>query len=428
MLLRNQNQYLRLYSPILLSMIWLWGSLLLFAFGPYEYNLDNNMQTLLYVCFAHAALYWGYRNKINNQGAHYYSNWTPNKIIIQGLCFTILGYLMSITTSPKSISFFSALGDPENAYDLYLASQGSSFTLYISMFLDPITFSFLVLAAYYWQSLSRSLKILFILILLNNISTGISYATRSGIVFQMITVGGALFAGFYKKRIKLKVTRKIVVFILLNLVMFSLLYYFSIIYSKRSSSVPVTMNHVTSQYPKSDHPITKYAPRKLQPLIMGISIYLTHGYYGLALALEKNFNGIGFGFANSAFLHRNFNRITGSTILDKISYAERLSSQNGYPVGRFWMTIYPWLASDLSFTGTIFLIYLIGGYFAQAWKDSIDGNNPAGVIVFVIMAHLIFSFPINNPLQDGSGLIRTIFWIVIWRKTRIIWRKAQIIG
>lgn len=415
------------YLPIILAMVWLWGSVALFAFGPYDYPVRNGPLLYSYLVAAHLALFMGYSSRANARGAAYQGKWQPAQMLRLSLVLTLVVVISSFLLGQGGVlGFRAALEDPGQAYNLYGQSQGTTLLPYILIFLEPFTAPFLILAAYYWQSVGAAVRWTSVLVLAFNVLGAVSIAVRGAIVFQIITVGGAFLAAFFGGRLKPKAPSKLLVMILVVAGTILLLAYFLLIYTERGGGVSATFNPSAGQFPNPDHPIVQMVPESLQPLVMGTITYLTHGYYGLSLALDKPFEGVGFGITSSMFLQRNFERLTGSTALSDVSYADRLRMEDGYPVGNWWMSIYPWIASDVTWIGSLVILFLIGRLFAQSWLDAVQGGNPAAVIVFVFLAYLIYSFPMNNPFQDGSAITRTYFWLFFWWFTRA--RRPRVVS
>ncbi|MBX7234908.1 MAG: hypothetical protein K1X65_11015 [Caldilineales bacterium] len=406
--------------PIAVALLWLWGSVALFAFGPYDYLVRTPLVLYGYLTAANLALFLGYRSRVNGQGAAYQGKWQPRQMLRLSLVLALFIMMFSVVSGQgRNLGFRAALEDPALAYALYGESQGTSFLPYILIFLEPFVFPFLILTAFYWQETKLLIRLTFFLILTVNIMGAVSIALRGAIVFQVITVGAAFLSAFLGGRWKLGVLSKLQITVLIIAGVLLLLAFFSLIYSQRSPGTATSFNPSIGQFPDPDHLITQITPESQKPLVFGAITYLTHGYYGLSLALDKPFVGVGFGVTNSTFLLRNFVRFTGLDVLYDFSYANRLWVENGYPVGNYWISIYPWIASDVTWFGSLIIVFLIGRLFAQSWLDAVQGTNPAAVIVFVVLAHMIYAFPMNNPLQDGSALTRFYFWLLFWWFTRM---------
>jgi len=158
-------------------------------------------------------------------------------------------------------------------------------------------------------------------------------------------------------------------------------------------------------------------PDAARSIVLGIDIYVTHGYQALSLALQEPFVPM-FGIGSSMFLTRQVSRVTGNALLGEMSYPARIE-KHGWDALRLWSSIYPWIASDVSFPGTILVLFLIGRLFALSWLDTLRGTNPFAVVIFAQFLIMLFYFPANNQLlQSGEGF--TGFWVTlfIWLRTR----------
>jgi len=199
--------------------------------------------------------------------------------------------------------------------------------------------------------------------------------------------------------------------------MFSM--YFDFLSEKRSSHINPLYNTLINQDPDYSHVMYSVLPTQLHTVVTVASNYLGHGYYRLAESFNMPFNGIGFGFANSMFLIRNFTRLSDWDVMEKISYGYRLDmGESNSKYGNYWSTAYTWYASDVTFPGVILVVYFIGRLFAISWIDILRYKNPLAVVAFCCFLQLIYAFPMNNPLQDAPGLAAYIFIPIYWWRDR----------
>ena len=54
----------------------------------------------------------------------------------------------------------------------------------------------------------------------------------------------------------------------------------------------------------------------------------------------------------------------------------------------------------------------------MTWSDALYGRNPFAIVAFALLAHVVFSFPLTNPLQDGVGITRIFSMLTMWWFTR----------
>jgi len=173
----------------------------------------------------------------------------------------------------------------------------------------------------------------------------------------------------------------------------------------------------TGTFADYNYPLIRDLPPDAQVGALGLSGYLTQGYYALYLSLQKPFVPM-FGVGNSLFLQRQAARITDDPTILREAYPFRIEVDGWDGLG-LWATIYPWIASDVSFLGSLVVVFLIGRFFALAWLDTLGVSNPFAVVVFALFLAMLFYFPANNQmLQDGEGV--TAFWttFIAWLVTR----------
>jgi hypothetical protein len=161
--------------------------------------------------------------------------------------------------------------------------------------------------------------------------------------------------------------------------------------------------------------------KELPPLgqvgFLGLSMYFSEGYQALAMCLEEPWVPC-YGIGNSYFLERQAQRLTGVDSLWKRSYPARIE-RRGWDSEGLWSSIYPWIASDLSFPGSLGAIFMIGWLFARVWRDVLVGENPFAVALFAQLVLMVFYFPANNQImQSGEGLSAFLVTLIVWRWTR----------
>src|SRR4029077_7173796 len=112
--------------------------------------------------------------------------------------------------------------------------------------------------------------------------------------------------------------------------------------------------------------------------------------------------------------YRQAARPTGDRNIKKKAYPVRIEKY-GWDAQGLWSSIYPWIASDVSFPGTLVVVFLVGRLFALSWLDTLRGGNPFAVVMFSMFVIMLFYFPANNQmLQTGEAL--TAFWgtLILW--------------
>ena len=155
---------------------------------------------------------------------------------------------------------------------------------------------------------------------------------------------------------------------------------------------------------------------------LGVSMfigYLSQGYYGLSLCLQLPFQwtyGIGNSFALTSYAEQYF----GIQGIFERTYPARMEAAFGWPAKMYWHTFFPWMASDITFGGTIVLMFFIGRVFAASlWNGATKGST-LDISIFYFMATLIFYLPANNQLmQTRSMMIGFTVLLAIWTAKRL---------
>lgn len=164
-----------------------------------------------------------------------------------------------------------------------------------------------------------------------------------------------------------------------------------------------------------DHWMLRLFPKDLA-LGLAIALYYpTHGYYGLSLCLGLPFvwtAGLG-----SSFVIRDLaTRYLGmGSLVAGLTYPERMQSATGWAAYSNWHTIFPWLASDLTFFGAIIAVSLLVYVYAVSWKEALCGDNWLSVLMFSCLNTMLVYVPCNNQLaQTKPSLLTFVVLVTLW--------------
>ena len=100
-----------------------------------------------------------------------------------------------------------------------------------------------------------------------------------------------------------------------------------------------------------------------------VIFYLSQGYIGLAQCLDEPFQWT-YGVGNSMAAMGYLEQYGGVSVRDS-QYVYRVTSGHGCFPFRYWLTVFPWIASDVTFWGCFLVMFLIGYLFAKCWLESI---------------------------------------------------------
>jgi hypothetical protein len=155
--------------------------------------------------------------------------------------------------------------------------------------------------------------------------------------------------------------------------------------------------------------------------LYGLVSYISHGYVGLSGALHLEFLPT-FGQSSFRGIVTKIQPFVGFENMFLKSYLVRNELATGWPALQRWSTIFPWIASDFSFVLVPIIMFMIGNFFKNVWKEAIKSGNPYAL---VLMAHFFgfgFMIPANNFLFHTFGnSMSTIIIILIYIKSSQIY-------
>jgi hypothetical protein len=157
----------------------------------------------------------------------------------------------------------------------------------------------------------------------------------------------------------------------------------------------------------------------------GISTFIlstSSGFYGLELALEKDFQST-FGVGHSTASLAVYELITGDEQLETRTYTYR-NGVDGWNQENYWSSLVTWIANDVGFTGAVVVLGLLGFLWGRLWRDATYGHNDSAAVLFGLIMIMLVYLPANNQVF-GSYEGYTVFfvWLALWlrqRRVRVI--------
>ncbi|MEV6371698.1 hypothetical protein [Micromonospora musae] len=142
--------------------------------------------------------------------------------------------------------------------------------------------------------------------------------------------------------------------------------------------------------------------------------YPTHGYLGLAYNLDTPFSW-SHGMGSTPAVASYASQYLGVDSDRYPTYLQRTEERTGWPAGLYWATIYPWLASDLTFPGAILFMVFLGWFFARTWRESVVSKRLLPTLIFVQLVLLVGYIPANNQLgMSRPGMIGFVTLLVLY--------------
>lgn len=140
------------------------------------------------------------------------------------------------------------------------------------------------------------------------------------------------------------------------------------------------------------------------PIVM-FSGYLGQGYYGLSLSMEQPFTWTA--FAGSSYsVSVILNQFFGADFWVEKSYPYLVGDATGWNQAK-WHTVFAWLASDLTFSGVVLFMGVMGFLYGRAWREILVHKNPFAIMMFALMNIGLAYTPANNQLMHSPGALST---------------------
>ncbi|MBO5249079.1 MAG: hypothetical protein J6B54_07355 [Clostridia bacterium] len=450
------------YVPLLLSGGFFALTIFLYAFGPLDWHVINPEKLYPFLLLCLVALIGGYvlatvKGRAVRCKRSFNVGWI---LLVGGIIFLVLFFpLTKITTGKWFPDVYRGITNTGYAYQVtkYFSATAPKLFFYIRIILSPFIYMVTPLTLLYWRRLPLAGKILGTSVIVLNISLGIAQGVNkhvADIVIQLVLVLCLfLFAKHDGTRKEKWMYRgKILVGILLICITF-LLYYGNVMRNRVSMDIAVGDGSINIEEaidpedeirPEVDKDkvndlIGDYAtfsvsterenslwdvilPQKIKPTVTFLTSYFCHGYTGLSLAMEREFTS-SYGLGFSDFLRHNVSKLFGGQEFeDKMyenTYMYKIAQSNDWVTGKVWSSFFIFPASDVSFPGTILVVFLIGFLFGLSWKDTLQSGNPFAAATFIGFITMVFFFSANNQMfQSGESFTAFVGVIAAWLLTR----------
>lgn len=329
-----------------------------------------------------------------------------------------------------------ALSDLGTAYtqSLALRDRTTPYVNYIRILIAPLLATAIPLGVFFWARLRPLTRVVFALSVVGTIVLYVSIGANAGAAHWMALFPWFVVAGHLSGAQRLSWRGWIASggVMVLSVALFASLFAATMMARKgsyvRFGVLPKVGAKLEAPSTAAPAPAGAAArgvpPSTTRAGVDGLSSYLTQGYFAVYLSLQEPFVPM-FGVGNSVFLQRQAARILHDPHILEMPYPVRIEPR-GWNAEVYWATIYPWIASDVGFPGTVVVMFFIGYLAARVWVDVLGGRNAAAVAFFGQILILLYYVPAHNRvMHSGEGV--TAFWglLAVWLLTR---RRAAAIG
>jgi hypothetical protein len=421
--------------PMICVQVYLTLTVLLFAFGPWPWPVTNPGTLYPFLFLGQLALWMGYNTAVSAIPTKYVGRWNGKQLFDVALIVSLIWILpnfmnraglASLDLREIYANIQLGLTDPGLAYVKRLQLEDSVETrtavTYLTILVSPVLCMFLPLGISQWRSLARWKKGLMLLAVVGDLFTWIASGTNKGIADLLFLVPFFIIVGRPVILNRLNLVRFAAGFVLAGAGVYGFLTFFSAGMSSRPGSATVLMSDYSIGISVDESNITLRAlPDEMRGAAASLSTYLTQGYYGLSLCLDQPFLW-SYGLGHSFYLPSWYKKIDPGSDVASRSYPGRPAIDAVWPYLHRWQSIYPWLASDVTFPGSLIVMFFVGRLFAKTWQDILWCDNPVAICLFGLLLIMLFYVPANNqilafPTSAASFWVLLLWW---WRSRRKI--------
>lgn len=433
--MEKQKVNYHLLTPLKYSLLYLWGTFVLFFIGPIKWNvsgIDMIILTLFIIINFTAFLigYYFVATKKYNKPKQEENIRIYRRVIFWGT--TVILYSIIV-----NINYYSSAMNVDNIFKLFI--QGNTGSLYferlqinddqefwpqkITTLLWWLTWFVYPLVFWHGKNLKKSLRIYVYSVMILDVLFWGMLGTSKEIGSLVITY---LSIFILKRATNVRKPKKLIdktksaknrqlknskirVFLLI----FLFLTVFGIFQMDRMSELDKSIDNAFEYYYTGHKIDTRqtfadivFPNSMISYTINSLILYMSAGYMGLNYSLNAPFQwsyGLGSSKAFTSYVVQYLN------IDSPPNYLVQIDSYFGWKNGQYWSTIFPWIASDISFYFTWVVMLLAGILMAYAVKDVVYNRDQFSVVIFSKLMLFIIYVPSNNQLvQSRSYFIATV--------------------
>lgn len=418
--------------PLKAGLAYLAATFLLFLFGPIDYPVKNYVLVVVYIALVCIVLSVGFRSAIRRP-VRASTLRISRTIFVIGAVLAVLILIPSAYyyTGKMPWEFLSALEDQRAAYSSLssqlAATEGQRGPIIILRALVmPFVWAVIPLGIIYWSRLGWIHRgLLFSTVLCSLIFSALRGTDRE--IADLLIVSGSAYAvamarkGLERQRVPRRMAPKSSGFLArrwrVALVGAVALTLSGSVFVERKEDRMSTVNAFcllnSGACADYSHPLIAGMNDNGRFATSMATAYITNGYYGLNLALEKPFL-TSWGIGHSPALVRVYDIVSGDERLTERTFHYR-NIDDGWPQEYFWSTMLTSIANDVSFPGAVLLMGLFGWVWGRSWMDAVIARNDSAAIVFCLATFSVLYFPANlQILQTLEGYATVVFWVVAW--------------
>jgi len=420
------------FYPLYFFQIYLFIVLLLYFFGPWNFNAINVSKTAIYLLVSQAIIFCGYILGVRFYQKKYFarqllifSGLSGVKFVKQAILVNLLLFIpisLSRTGQFYPDIFFGILHPGEaylQHYNRLTHSNHFIYAEYLRSFLSPWVIGIMPVLIIYWHYIGKFFKVLAVFCISLNIFLYIATGTNKGVADFVVTLPWFFLLSriISKKTISSNITYILLFISILSMFMI----FFGLTMKGRNIFPAGTYTIAGHEFFPSPGNWVLSLPVFFQILYESLVRYLCHGYYALSLSFDL-YHPSTFGLGSSMVLARNADRVFNTNFFENNSIPGLLESNFGFSKEGLWHSIYPWLASDFGFFGALLVLGFFSFLLAFTWCRVITFKNPFEITLLYLLIILFYYIPANNQIFQSLetllcfNICFVIFLLNIWGK------------
>lgn len=411
--------------PLLFFQLYLAGSVVLFFWGPWPWEVKNPDLLGGYLLLAQLSIAIGYLAAWRRVAFTFET--VPDDAAGSEESRRLLQWAVLVTLVllvPSSLSrtgsalpdVLGALRDPGAAYNRNYErlSEANPFVWveYLRMLLSPLLLAVFPLTIVLWRRLGPVLRIACAGAIAANLAFYLATGTNKGLADFVITLPWLIYAATFSRQRTAPVNWWLVgaVAVVGLAMLAAFLEFFGAGQMLREGGV----GEFAVFNPGDDrgviqadarHPVSQELSDSHRVIFESLARYLGQGYYALSMSLELE-GGRTLGLGHSMFLARNANALFSTDHFTTASIPAMLEERTGWGVEALWHSIYPWLASDVTFAGALVLLAVFAYLLGLSWGRVLLEKDPYWIVLLHLLLILFFYIPANNQIfQSGETCI-----------------------
>jgi hypothetical protein len=415
-----------------------------FFYGPWPWEIKNTIQLLAYLIFVQISILVGYFSawfQIKKASESVLCNNTPFEVrrgvyfLRQSFYFTLIMIIPSSLSRtgqfiPDVVAGLTNTGAVYNDnYERLIGGNAYVLVEYLRMLLSPWLIALFPLTVVYWTQLSNWLRFGCSFAVLANLSLYIATGTNKGLADFVVTGPWLIYLAVSTGMLNLKIKRSHLALVFIVL-FYGFLEFFGSSQSKREGNVGEfgAFNTGVGLIQADAGMLGDFLNDNFRIIYESLTRYVVQGYYALSLSMQVDQSST-LGFGHSMFLARNADMVFGTNYFTAGSLPGLVEANFGWSMTALWHSIYPWLASDFGFVGSIVVMGFFSYLLSLSWGMSLCTLGYRWISMAFMMLVLFFYIPANNQIfQSGEtcvGFVLVLISILMSRKRRLVQLNAK---